>query len=75
MKSGGRLLQEDVTRLGRWLDLDFGCRRVHPGKLAELEFAWRAVRSVKSNAIWLAHEGATVGVGMGQVMLIGEVGC
>ena len=36
-------------------------------KLAELEFAWRAVRSVKSNAILLAHEGATVGVGMGQV--------
>ncbi|QCB28025.1 bifunctional phosphoribosylaminoimidazolecarboxamide formyltransferase/IMP cyclohydrolase [Corynebacterium endometrii] len=36
-------------------------------ELAELEFAWRAVRSVKSNAILLAHEGATVGVGMGQV--------
>src|SRR5699024_7770927 len=36
-------------------------------KLAELEFAWRAVRSVKSDAILLAHEGATVGVGMGQV--------
>ena len=35
--------------------------------LAGLEFAWRAVRSVKSNAILLAHEGATVGVGMGQV--------
>ncbi|MGZ4633067.1 MAG: bifunctional phosphoribosylaminoimidazolecarboxamide formyltransferase/IMP cyclohydrolase [Actinomycetes bacterium] len=35
--------------------------------LAGLEFAWRAVRSVKSNAILLAQEGATVGVGMGQV--------
>ena len=35
--------------------------------LAELEFAWRAVRSVKSNAILLAKDGATVGVGMGQV--------
>ncbi len=35
--------------------------------LAELEFAWRAVRSVKSNAILLASQGATVGVGMGQV--------
>ncbi|GFJ89682.1 hypothetical protein Prum_033240 [Phytohabitans rumicis] len=30
-------------------------------------FAWRAVRAVKSNAILLAHDGATVGVGMGQV--------
>ena len=30
-------------------------------------FAWRAVRAVKSNAILLAHDRATVGVGMGQV--------
>lgn len=35
--------------------------------LADLEFAWRASRAVKSNAIVLAHAGATVGVGMGQV--------
>jgi phosphoribosylaminoimidazolecarboxamide formyltransferase/IMP cyclohydrolase len=35
--------------------------------LADLEFAWRAVRSVKSNAILLARDGASVGVGMGQV--------
>jgi phosphoribosylaminoimidazolecarboxamide formyltransferase/IMP cyclohydrolase len=35
--------------------------------LADLAFAWRAIRSVKSNAILLAHDGATVGVGMGQV--------
>jgi len=35
--------------------------------LADLEFAWRAVRSVKSNAILLAQHGASVGVGMGQV--------
>ncbi len=35
--------------------------------LADLRFAWRAVRSVKSNAILLATDGATVGVGMGQV--------
>jgi phosphoribosylaminoimidazolecarboxamide formyltransferase/IMP cyclohydrolase len=35
--------------------------------LRDLTFAWRAVRAVKSNAILLAHDGATVGVGMGQV--------
>jgi phosphoribosylaminoimidazolecarboxamide formyltransferase/IMP cyclohydrolase len=35
--------------------------------LADLEFAWRAVRGVKSNAILLATGGASVGVGMGQV--------
>jgi phosphoribosylaminoimidazolecarboxamide formyltransferase/IMP cyclohydrolase len=35
--------------------------------LHDLAFAWRAIRSVKSNAILLARDGATVGVGMGQV--------
>jgi phosphoribosylaminoimidazolecarboxamide formyltransferase/IMP cyclohydrolase len=35
--------------------------------LADLVFAWRAIRSVKSNAILLASDGASVGVGMGQV--------
>lgn len=35
--------------------------------LADLEFAWRACRAVKSNAILLAKDGASVGVGMGQV--------
>jgi phosphoribosylaminoimidazolecarboxamide formyltransferase/IMP cyclohydrolase len=35
--------------------------------VADLVFAWRACRSVKSNAILLAVGGAAVGVGMGQV--------
>jgi phosphoribosylaminoimidazolecarboxamide formyltransferase/IMP cyclohydrolase len=38
-----------------------------PELLADLAFAWRACRAVKSNAILLASGGATVGVGMGQV--------
>ncbi|GGX67734.1 bifunctional purine biosynthesis protein PurH [Streptomyces minutiscleroticus] len=36
-------------------------------ELDELAFAWRACRAVKSNAILLAKDGASVGVGMGQV--------
>ena len=40
---------------------------VDAATLADLAFAWRACRSVKSNAILLASDGATVGVGMGQV--------
>ncbi|MEU1704562.1 bifunctional phosphoribosylaminoimidazolecarboxamide formyltransferase/IMP cyclohydrolase [Streptomyces sp. NPDC005706] len=36
-------------------------------ELAELAFAWKACRAVKSNAILLAKGGASVGVGMGQV--------
>lgn len=35
--------------------------------LADLAFAWRSVRAVKSNAILLAADGAAVGIGMGQV--------
>jgi phosphoribosylaminoimidazolecarboxamide formyltransferase/IMP cyclohydrolase len=35
--------------------------------MADLQFAWRAVRAVKSNAILLAKNGAAVGIGMGQV--------
>jgi len=38
-----------------------------PEVLADLAFAWRACRSVKSNAILLAADAATVGIGMGQV--------
>jgi phosphoribosylaminoimidazolecarboxamide formyltransferase / IMP cyclohydrolase len=37
------------------------------GTLADLEFAWRACRAVKSNAILLAADLASVGIGMGQV--------
>ncbi len=35
--------------------------------MKDLEFAWRSVRSVKSNAILLAKMTASVGIGMGQV--------
>jgi len=69
--SGGLLLQEpdliDAAgdQLGNW-------RLVagpEPDELtqADLVFAWRAVRCVKSNAILLAHDLASVGIGMGQV--------
>ena len=35
--------------------------------LSDLQFAWRAIRAVKSNAILLAQGGAAIGIGMGQV--------
>ncbi|MBM7770205.1 phosphoribosylaminoimidazolecarboxamide formyltransferase/IMP cyclohydrolase [Actinokineospora baliensis] len=40
---------------------------VDDATLADLAFAWRACRAVKSNAILIAKDGATVGAGMGQV--------
>ncbi len=42
-------------------------KNADPETMRDLEFAWRACRAVKSNAILLASGGASVGVGMGQV--------
>lgn len=69
--SGG-LLVSDPDRLDAPGDEVAGWRLVSgepadDATLADLLFAWRACRSVKSNAILLAHDGASVGVGMGQV--------
>ena len=69
--SGGLLLQtaDRVTEPGddptNW-QLKAGPAAT-PEQLADLAFAWKACRSVKSNAILLASGGASVGVGMGQV--------
>lgn len=69
--SGGLLIQESdmVSADG---DLTENWRQVSgqplpPQELTDLQFAWRSVRAVKSNAILLAKDGASVGVGMGQV--------
>ncbi|MFD1721081.1 bifunctional phosphoribosylaminoimidazolecarboxamide formyltransferase/IMP cyclohydrolase [Amnibacterium endophyticum] len=67
--SGGMLVQEpdrfDVVDPGTWR-LAAG-PAADDATLADLAFAWRACRSVKSNAILLASGGASVGIGMGQV--------
>ena len=52
-----------TRRPGRWPPAS----RPTEQTLADLAFAWRACRAVKSNAILLAADGAAVGVGMGQV--------
>ncbi len=43
-----------------------------PALLPDLEFGWRIVKHVKSNAIVVVHEGATLGVGAGQMNRIGS---
>jgi phosphoribosylaminoimidazolecarboxamide formyltransferase/IMP cyclohydrolase len=69
--SGGMLMQsiDDVAAEGddpqRWT-LVAG-EPADAATLRDLEFAWTACRSVKSNAILLAHGGSAVGIGMGQV--------
>nr|WP_236263377.1 bifunctional phosphoribosylaminoimidazolecarboxamide formyltransferase/IMP cyclohydrolase [Actinomyces sp. zg296] len=69
--SGGAVIQErDAYQAGDDDPAAWTLAAGHPADeatLADLRFAWRAIRSVKSNAILLASGGATVGVGMGQV--------
>jgi phosphoribosylaminoimidazolecarboxamide formyltransferase/IMP cyclohydrolase len=67
--SGGALVQDTDT----FANFDSSAWQLVAGTevdaqtRADLEFAWRACRSVKSNGILLASHGASVGVGMGQV--------
>ncbi len=42
-------------------------KRPTPGQMEDLLFAWRVARTVKSNAIVLVRDRATVGVGAGQM--------
>jgi phosphoribosylaminoimidazolecarboxamide formyltransferase/IMP cyclohydrolase len=69
--SGGMLIQQsdlidaDGDDPDNWKQVSGG--DVSAQVKADLIFAWRAVRAVKSNAILLAKNGASTGVGMGQV--------
>ncbi len=69
--SGGVLLQ-DMDLINATGDLPINWQQVsgqpvNKETLKELEFAWRSVRAVKSNAILLSSDSASVGIGMGQV--------
>lgn len=48
-------------------------RKPTPAEAKALAFAWRAVKHVKSNAIVLANERQTVGIGAGQMNRVGSV--
>jgi len=66
--SGGVLIQDAdhyFAGASEWTQV--AGPEVNSEVLRSLEFAWRAVRSVKSNAILLAQGLASVGIGMGQV--------
>ena len=65
---GGFLVQErarPMSGIGGWTVMT----QRHPSEeeKVNLEFAWRAVGSVKSNAILIARDGATIGIGAGQM--------
>ena len=65
--AGGLLVQrDDVTHVGA-AAARVATRRAPVGEeLADLELAWRVAKHVRSNAIVLAKDGATLGIGGGQ---------
>ncbi len=66
--SGGLLVQDDDTGLITAEELKVVSRRAPSvAELNDLLFAWRVAKHVKSNAIVYARDGATVGVGAGQM--------
>ena len=66
--SGGFLIQDADRHFAPASEWTLAAGEVaDAATLAELEFAWRASRAVKSNGILLTNGGASVGVGMGQV--------
>lgn len=66
--SGGFLIQDSDRHFAPASNWTLACgSQPDPQTLRSLEFAWRAVRAVKSNAILLASGTASVGIGMGQV--------
>ena len=71
--AGGMLLQEvDSTLMGPELRV-VTKRKPTDQEMQDLDFAWRVVKHVKSNAIVLALDGCTIGVGAGQMSRVDPV--
>ena len=66
--AGGLLVQSRDNAVIKGLDLKVVTKRAPSAReLADLEFAFRVAKHVKSNAIVYAKDGATVGIGAGQM--------
>jgi len=71
---GGLLVQDDDLPAAPPRDARVATRRAPSAQEhADLSFAWRIVKYVKSNAIVLARDGRTVGIGMGQPSRVDSV--
>jgi phosphoribosylaminoimidazolecarboxamide formyltransferase/IMP cyclohydrolase len=72
--SGGVLLHDDDTFVANEFDFKRVSQRPPtPEELADLRFAWKACKHVKSNAIVLANGGQMVGMGAGQTNRLNSV--
>lgn len=70
--NGGMLAQQLDIQIEKISD-DMCVTEIHPDKaqLADLEFAWKIVKHIKSNAIAVVRDGHTIGVGGGQTNRVG----
>jgi phosphoribosylaminoimidazolecarboxamide formyltransferase/IMP cyclohydrolase len=72
---GGLLVQSrDLSKLDISTLKTVSRREPTPKELEDLVFGWKVVKHVTSNAIVLARDKATVGVGAGQMSRVGSVG-
>lgn len=71
--NGGLLVQDaDLECLELTSDMCVTKRKPSPEELQELNFGWKIVKHVKSNAIVVVKNGATAGVGAGQMNRVGS---
>ncbi len=71
--NGGLLVQElDVETKSVAADMCVTEAKPTDAQLADLDFGWRIVKHVKSNAIVAVKDGRTLGVGAGQMNRIGS---
>lgn len=70
---GGMLVQDQDTAVER-ISADMCVTRVKPteAQLADMDFGWRIVKHVKSNAIAIVRDNHTIGVGAGQTNRVGS---
>jgi phosphoribosylaminoimidazolecarboxamide formyltransferase/IMP cyclohydrolase len=70
---GGLLVQERDREPLRREDADVVCGEIGDGAWEDLLLAWRVVKHVASNAIVLARDGRTIGIGAGQTSRVDAV--
>ncbi len=71
--TGGLLVQDaDMTCKEITADMCVTERKPTESELIDMNFGWRVVKHVKSNAIVVVKNGATVGVGAGQMNRVGS---
>ena len=73
--TGGLLVQDaDTECVEVTTDMCVTDRKPSAQELADINFGWKIVKHVKSNAIVVVKDGATLGVGAGQMNRVGSAG-